>query len=235
MTGTSHVGRCTDLHPHFAPERSKGTFVVLGGFGSCIEDLDGPIGERKSRDQWQKCPAIVCQARRQGRQAQSSSPGLAHDEPTHPRSSHRSTADRAECSIDHHRLLAGADRDRHGDGSSRSRSQHRRGRAHRQTLRSACRAFDRIFPKIVPLDRTEINSWEDVEFVRAVKATGRKKLIMTAIWTEACLTFPALDALRERYEVYPVVDACGGASPEGHLAAVQRITQAGAKPVSWCN
>lgn len=90
-----------------------------------------------------------------------------------------------------------------------------------------------IFPKIEPLDRTSINSWEDVEFVKAVKATGRKKLIMAAIWTEACLTFPALDALREGYEVFPVVDACGGASLEGHHAAIQRITQAGAKPVSW--
>ena len=66
-----------------------------------------------------------------------------------------------------------------------------------------------------------------------MKATGRKKLIMTAIWTEACLTFPALDALREGYEVFPVVDACGGASPEGHRAALQRITHAGAKPASW--
>ena len=46
-------------------------------------------------------------------------------------------------------------------------------------------------------DRTTINSWEDVEFLKAVKATGRKKLIMTALWTEACLTFPALDALKD--------------------------------------
>jgi nicotinamidase-related amidase len=90
-----------------------------------------------------------------------------------------------------------------------------------------------VFPEIEPLDRTAINSWEDVEFVKAVKATGRKKLMMTAIWTEACLTFPALDALREGYEVYPVVDACGGASPEGHHAALQRLIQAGAKPTSW--
>ena len=59
-------------------------------------------------------------------------------------------------------------------------------------------------------DRTTINSWEDVEFRKAVEATGRKKLIMTALWTEACLTFPALDALREGYEVYVVADAVGG-------------------------
>ena len=82
-------------------------------------------------------------------------------------------------------------------------------------------------------DRTTINAWEDEEFVRAVKATGRKKLVMTALWTEACLTFPALDALKEGYEVYPVVDAIGGTSPEAHRAALERIVQAGAEPISW--
>ena len=61
-------------------------------------------------------------------------------------------------------------------------------------------------------DRTSINAWKDIEFVQAVKAAGRKKLIMTALWTEACLTFPALDALRAGYEVYAVADAVGGTS-----------------------
>jgi nicotinamidase-related amidase len=82
-------------------------------------------------------------------------------------------------------------------------------------------------------DRTTINAWEDEEFVRAVRTTGRKKLLMTALWTEACLTFPTLDALREGYEVYPVVDAVGGTSVEAHRAALERIIQAGAKPTSW--
>jgi nicotinamidase-related amidase len=83
------------------------------------------------------------------------------------------------------------------------------------------------------LDRTTINAWEDVEFVDAVKATGRKKLLMTALWTEACLTFPTLDALREGYEVYPVADAVGGTSLEAHRAALERVAKAGAKPTSW--
>ncbi len=83
------------------------------------------------------------------------------------------------------------------------------------------------------LDRTTINAWEDVEFVKAVKATDRKKLIMTALWTEACLTFPALDALQEKFEVYPVVDAVGGTSLAAHQAALDRIEHAGAQPVSW--
>jgi len=81
-------------------------------------------------------------------------------------------------------------------------------------------------------DRTSINSWEDVEFKEAVKATGRKKLIMTALWTEACLTFPALDALQEGYEVYVVADAVGGTSLAAHEAALRRIEQAGGKLIS---
>lgn len=81
-------------------------------------------------------------------------------------------------------------------------------------------------------DRTTINSWEDVEFKKAVEATGRKKLIMTALWTEACLTFPALDAMKEGYEVYVVADAVGGTSVGAHEAALRRIEQAGAKLIS---
>ena len=49
----------------------------------------------------------------------------------------------------------------------------------------------------VEIDRTQINSWEDADFRQAVEATGRKKLIMAALWTEVCLAFPALDALRQ--------------------------------------
>ena len=90
-----------------------------------------------------------------------------------------------------------------------------------------------VLDGVEALDRTTINAWEDVEFVDAVKATGRKKLLMTALWTEACLTFPTLDALREGYEVYPVADAVGGTSLEAHRAALERVAQAGAKPTSW--
>ena len=82
------------------------------------------------------------------------------------------------------------------------------------------------------IDRTSINSWEDVEFRQAVKDAGRKKLIMTALWTEACLTFPALDALREGYEVYVPVDAVGGTSLAAHEAALRRIEQAGGRMIS---
>ena len=81
-------------------------------------------------------------------------------------------------------------------------------------------------------DRTSINAWEDVEFRKAVAATGRKKLVMTALWTEACLTFPALDAMREGYEVYVVADAVGGTSVAAHDMALRRVEQAGAKMIS---
>jgi nicotinamidase-related amidase len=85
----------------------------------------------------------------------------------------------------------------------------------------------------VELDRTQINAWEDVEFRAAIEATGRNKLIMTALWTEVCLAYPSLDAMREGYEVFPVVDAVGGTSPEAHRAGLERIVQAGAQPISW--
>ena len=84
-----------------------------------------------------------------------------------------------------------------------------------------------------PLDRTTTNSWEDIEFVQAVRATGRRKLIICALWTEICMAFTALDALREGYEVYPVVDAIGGTSPEAHRAGLDRVIQAGGQPISW--
>src|SRR6201991_1143673 len=84
-----------------------------------------------------------------------------------------------------------------------------------------------------PLDRTTVNSWEDTEFVEAVHATGRRKLILCALWTEVCMSFVALDALREGYDVYPVVDAIGGTSPEAHRAGLERTVQAGAQPISW--
>jgi len=81
-------------------------------------------------------------------------------------------------------------------------------------------------------DRTSINSWEDTGFKDAVEALGRRKLIMTALWTEACLTFPALDAIRAGYEVYVPVDAVGGTSLAAHEAALRRMEQAGAKLIS---
>ena len=88
-------------------------------------------------------------------------------------------------------------------------------------------------PDAVEIDRSTMNAWEDVEFRAAVEATGRKKLIMAALWTEICLAFPSLDMLRAGFDVFPVVDAVGGTSPEAHRAGLDRIVQAGAQPISW--
>ncbi|MCL2760864.1 MAG: isochorismatase family protein [Desulfuromonadales bacterium] len=90
----------------------------------------------------------------------------------------------------------------------------------------------KILAGVPSYDRTSINAWEDAEFCAAVKSTERKKLIMCALWTEACLAFPTLDALREGYEVYPVVDAIGGTTELAHNIALRRIEQAGAQLIT---
>ncbi len=89
-----------------------------------------------------------------------------------------------------------------------------------------------IFPDQAPIERTSMNSWEDEKFVAAVQAAGRKKLIIAALWTEVCLAFPALEAIKAGYEVYAVEDASGGTSVVAHNAAMRRIEQAGAVPVT---
>lgn len=87
-------------------------------------------------------------------------------------------------------------------------------------------------PGVPELDRTSMNSWEDPEFVAAVQTTGRKKLIIAGLWTEVCVVFPTLDALRAGYQVFVVVDAIGGVSRVAHESAIQRMVQAGAIPIS---
>jgi nicotinamidase-related amidase len=87
-------------------------------------------------------------------------------------------------------------------------------------------------PGVPEIDRTTMNSWEDSEFRAAVERSGRKKLIIAGLWTEVCVAFPTLDALRAGYEVYVVVDAIGGVSRTAHESAMQRMIQAGATPIS---
>ncbi|WP_019629376.1 hydrolase [Actinomadura atramentaria] len=89
-----------------------------------------------------------------------------------------------------------------------------------------------VLPDVPVIDRTSMNSWEDPEFRAAVDATGRRKLIMCGLWTEVCVAFPTVDAIAEGFEVYPVADAIGGVSRDSHDAAMQRVVQAGAHPVS---
>jgi len=90
-----------------------------------------------------------------------------------------------------------------------------------------------LFPEQRPIDRTLINTWEDARVVEWVKKTGRKKIVMAALWTEICLAMPAIQALGEGYEVYIVTDASGAVSVEAHEMAIQRMIQAGAIPITW--
>ncbi|MFF6888481.1 hydrolase [Streptomyces sp. NPDC012421] len=90
-----------------------------------------------------------------------------------------------------------------------------------------------VFPKHEVVDRTTMNAWEDPALVEAVKATGRSKIILSGLWTEVCLVLPALSALSQGYEVYVVADASAGVTPEAHEHAMQRMTAAGAVPVTW--
>jgi len=90
-----------------------------------------------------------------------------------------------------------------------------------------------VFPEQKPINRTFINTWEDSRVVDIVKKTGRKKLIMAALWTEICLAMPVIQALGEGYEVYIVTDASGGVTLEAHEMAVRRMVQAGAVPMTW--
>lgn len=90
-----------------------------------------------------------------------------------------------------------------------------------------------VFPQQKPIDRTFINTWEDSKVVDWVKKTGRKKLVMAALWTEICLAMPVIHALGEGYEVFIVTDASGGVSVEAHEMAIQRMVHAGAIPMTW--
>src|SRR5690349_12176340 len=90
-----------------------------------------------------------------------------------------------------------------------------------------------VFPDQKPIDRTSINSWEDRRVVEAVKSTGRKKLVIAALWSEMCLVQPAIHAMGEGYDVYVVTDASGGVSPEAHDMAIRRLVAAGAQPITW--
>jgi nicotinamidase-related amidase len=90
-----------------------------------------------------------------------------------------------------------------------------------------------VFPDQKPIDRTFINAWEDRRVVDAVKNTGRKKLVIAALWSEMCLAQPAIHAMGDGYDVYAVTDASGGVSAEAHDMAIRRIVAAGAQPITW--
>ncbi|WP_381798808.1 hydrolase [Streptomyces niveus] len=90
-----------------------------------------------------------------------------------------------------------------------------------------------VFPEQKPINRTWVNTWQDERVVDAVKATGRKKLIIAGLWTEVCVAMPAIQAAGEGFDVFVVTDASGGASKEAHDMAVRRMIQAGVTPITW--
>lgn len=90
-----------------------------------------------------------------------------------------------------------------------------------------------VFPDQKPINRTFINTWQDERVIDWVKKTGKKKIILAALWSEICLAFPAIQAVGEGYEVYAVTDASGGVSVEAHEVAIQRMIQAGVIPITW--
>ncbi len=90
----------------------------------------------------------------------------------------------------------------------------------------------RAVPDVEVIDRTYINAWQDGDFRAAIEATGRRRLLLAGLWTEVCLTFPALSATEAGYEVFAVVDASAGSSTAAHDAAVIRMSQKGVVPVS---
>ncbi|WP_342249169.1 hydrolase [Sphingomonas sp. OTU376] len=90
-----------------------------------------------------------------------------------------------------------------------------------------------VLPEVTPVERRNMNLWEDDAAKAAVIGTGRPTLVFAGLLTEACVSFPVLSALKDGHEVRVVADACGGLTPESHRAALQRMQQAGAVLTSW--
>lgn len=88
-------------------------------------------------------------------------------------------------------------------------------------------------PSVQPIERRNMNCWEDDHVREAVLATNRKRLLVAGLLTEACVSFPVLAALEAGLEVFVVADACGGLTPDGHHFALRRMEAAGARMTSW--
>jgi nicotinamidase-related amidase len=90
-----------------------------------------------------------------------------------------------------------------------------------------------VFPGEKVIDRTFINTWEDQKVVDAVKATGRKQLIIAGLWTEICVAMPAIQAAGEGWDVTVITDASGAVSVEAHEVSIQRMIAAGVNMMTW--
>jgi len=100
--------------------------------------------------------------------------------------------------------------------------------------RSGCDIWPEIqavFPGREPIERSTLNAWDDANFVGAIKKSGKKKIIISGLWTETCIALPTIQAIQDGYEVYVAEDCCGDVSQLAHDNAMRRMVQAGAKPV----
>ena len=95
--------------------------------------------------------------------------------------------------------------------------------------------FDEIkdaFPRAEITDRTSMNTWEDENVIARVNAIGKERIVLAGLWTSVCIVGPALSAIDQGFEVLVITDACGDVSEEAHVRAVERMVQAGAKPIT---
>ncbi len=88
------------------------------------------------------------------------------------------------------------------------------------------------FPDQELIDRTSMNTWEDANVINVINAIGRERLVFAGLWTSVCIVGPVLSALDQGYQAYVVTDACGDVSTEAHERAVERMVQAGARPMT---
>jgi nicotinamidase-related amidase len=95
--------------------------------------------------------------------------------------------------------------------------------------------FDEIkaaHPKSNVIDRTTMNTWEDPRVIQQFNKTGKSKVVFAGLWTSVCIVGPALSALDQGFEIYVISDACGDVSVEAHERAMERMVQAGARPMT---
>jgi len=89
-----------------------------------------------------------------------------------------------------------------------------------------------VFPETPVIDRTSMNTWEDPRIADRVNTLNKGRLVLAGLWTSVCIVGPALSALEQGFEVYVIADACGDVSTEAHECAMQRMIQAGARPMT---
>src|SRR5271169_1808091 len=95
--------------------------------------------------------------------------------------------------------------------------------------------FDEIksaFPKARFFDRTSMNTWEDKAVIEEVNRIGKGRIVLSGLWTSVCIVGPALSAIDQGLEVHVIADACGDVSEEAHERAIERMVQAGARPMT---